>query len=193
MKSGSFILVEGADGTGKTTLADQLALAFGAEYEHVGPPRHDMTPFAEHTGYAFVLVEEYGRVVFDRFHLGTFAYGPIFRPENDVDGIGDFRREDWDLFEHLIAPRCLLVLCDPGWDEIEKNLKGRDGTEPYPMYEDDPAQVLAVHRRFQKAYEFSKLRKTRYDYTQEGAWGALLQEVEGVLEWQPLATALPKT
>ena len=185
---GSFILVEGADGTGKTTLAGQLAEAFGAEYEHVGPPRRDMTAFAEHVEYAFVLSEVYGQVVFDRFHLGTFAYGPIFRPDEDVDGIGDFRRADWDLFEHLIQDRCLLVLCDPGWDAIQENLGDRDGSQPHAMYEDDPANVLAVHRRFEKAYEFTKLRKTRYDYTQEGALGVLLQEVEGVLEWSP-ATA----
>lgn len=188
---GSFILVEGADGTGKTTLAQQLADAFGAEYEHVGPPRTDMTPFAEHVEYAFVLAREYGQVVFDRFHLGTFAYGPIFRPENDADGIGDFKRKDWDLFEHLIRDRCLLVLCDPGWDQIEVNLGERDGSQPHPMYEEDPAQVLAVHRRFEKAYDFSTLSKTRYDYTQEGAFGVLLQEVEGVLEWQPQATSMP--
>lgn len=186
---GSFVIVEGADGTGKTTLADQLAIAFGAEYEHVGPPRKDMTPFAEHVEYAFVLAEEYGRVVFDRFHLGTFAYGPIFRAEEDLDGIGDFRRADWDLFERLIEDRCLLVLCDPGWDEVQKNLGGRDGSQPYPMYEDDPAQVLAVHRRFEKAYEFSRLKKTRYDYTLEGSLAALCQEVEGVLEWSPAAAS----
>src|SRR5262245_50286103 len=84
----SFLIVEGGDGTGKTTLAEQIAEHYGAEYQHVGPPRTDMTVFAEHIGYAFVLTDEYGSVVFDRFHLGTFAYGPIFRPEDDIDGIG---------------------------------------------------------------------------------------------------------
>lgn len=182
-----FILVEGGDGTGKTALAEQLAETFEAEYEHVGPPRQDMTPFAEHVEYAFELVPSYGRVVFDRFHLGCFAYGPVYRPENDLDGIGDFRRRDWELFERLIFDRCLLVLCDPGWDEVQKNLGRRDGTQPHPEYEDDIAQVLAVHRRFAKAYEFSTLKKIQYDYTQKGALQRVLARVEEVLEWSPLA------
>lgn len=185
------MVIEGGEGTGKTVLAQQLAEEFQAEYEHVGPPRRDMTPFAEHVEYAFVLVEEYGRVVFDRFHLGCFAYGPVFRPERDVDGIGDFHRADWDLFEHLIHSRCLLIYCDPGWEEIERNLSGRDGSQPYPEYESDIAKVLATYRRFQKAYDFSTLRKMRYDYTMEGSYGALLAEIEGVLEWPVVAGATP--
>ncbi len=185
----SFVLVEGGDGSGKTTLAEQLAEHFGAEYEHVGPPRTDMTIFAEHIEYAFVLAEEYGRVIFDRFHLGCFAYGPIFRPENDVDGIGDFRRVDWDLFESLVKDRCLLVLCDPGWDEVEKNVRGRDGNQQYASYEEDPARVLAVHRRFDKAYEFSKLPKVKYDYRQRDAFKSLTKSVEEVLEWSPVTAS----
>lgn len=184
----SFIIVEGGDGTGKTTLAEELAEQYGAEYEHVGPPRHDMTPFAEHIEYAFVLAEQYGSVVFDRFHLGCFAYGPIWRPENDLDGIGDFRRNDWELFEHLIKSRCLLVLADPGWQEVERNLSGRDGTQPLPEYESDPAKVTAVYDRFRKAYEFSILEKIKYDYTDPASRGLLDSKIGEVLGWRTIST-----
>jgi len=187
----SFIIIEGGDGTGKTTLAEELAVQFNAEYEHVGPPRTDMTPFAEHIEYAFVLAEQYGSVVFDRFHLGCFAYGPIWRPENDIDGIGDFRRADWELFEHLILGRCLLILADPGWQEVERNLSGRDGSQPLPEYESDIAKVTAVYDRFRKAYEFSILDKVLYDYTDPESKGRVTAKIEEVLGWVP--TSAPVT
>jgi thymidylate kinase len=188
----SFIIVEGGDGTGKTTLAEELAETYGAEYEHVGPPRTDMTPFAEHIEYAFVLSEQYGSVVFDRFHLGCFAYGPIWRPENDIDGIGDFRRADWELFEHLISSRCLLVMCDPGWQVVEANLSGRDGTQPLAEFESDPAKVTAVYDRFRKAYEFSILDKIMYDYNDPTSRDRLTFKVEEVLGWMPVSSIRPR-
>ena len=148
-----------------------------------------MGSFAEHVEYAFVLVPGYGRVVFDRFHLGTFAYGPVFRPDNDADGIGDFRRAEWDLFEGLIRDHSLLVLCDPGWEAIEENVSTRDGTQAYPEYEGDLAQRLAVYKRFEKGYDFSSLPKRRYDYTQgEVALAELFDTIERTVEWTPVST-----
>lgn len=187
--SSSFVIVEGADGSGKTTLAEQLAERFGAEYEHVGPPRTDMTPFAEHIEYAFVLAKEYGQVVFDRFHLGCFAYGPIFRPENDIDGIGDFRRGDWDLFERMIQDQAFLVLCDPGWAVIEENVKARDGTQPHAHYEQDINRVMRVYERFEKGYDFSVLHKARYDYNEDEAFERLVANVEEVVGWKQSSIA----
>lgn len=186
--SGSFVIVEGADGSGKTTLAERIAEEYAVEYEHVGPPREDMTPFAEHVGYAFELADEYGRVVFDRFHLGCFCYGPIFRPDKDIDGIGDFRRADWDLLERLIRPRCLLVLCDPGWEEILKNVEAKGGAGPFPEYERDAKKLREVHRRFKLATEFSTLPSVVYDYTEDvDGWLELSQRIEEVLEWSPVS------
>jgi len=185
----SFVIVEGADGTGKTTLAEQLTERFDAEYEHVGPPRTDMSPFAEHIEYAFVIAQEYGQVVFDRFHLGTFAYGPIFRPENDVDGIGDFHRADWDLFERLIKDQAFLILCDPGWSVVEENVKSRDGTQQYANYERDINRVLRVYERFEKGYDFSSLSKTKYDYTSEEAFEDMVYQVEEAVGWKQTSRA----
>jgi hypothetical protein len=188
--NGTFVIIEGADGSGKTTLAERIAEEYGAEYEHVGPPREDMTPFAEHIGYAFELAPDYGQVVFDRFHLGCFCYGPIFRPERDVDGIGDFRREDWDLLERLIRPHCLLVLCDPGWDILAANVAARNGAGPFPEYERDPKKLREVHRRFKLATEFSTLSSVTYDYTEDvDGWLELTERIGEVLGW--VRTSIP--
>jgi thymidylate kinase len=180
---GRFVIVEGCDGTGKTTLAERIVTEYDATYQHVGPPREDMTPFAEHVMYA-LSTDDAARTVFDRFHLGTFAYGPVFRPEHDADGIGDFRREDWDLFERIIRPHCLLVLCDPGWSTIERWWTTREEGRGFPEYEEDLEKLRTVYRRFRTGYESTALSRHEYDFNQgKTAWGPLAERIEEVLTW----------
>ena len=59
------IIIEGCDGTGKSTLAKYLCDILGLRYWHESMPR----TFAE---YKSML--EYGGMVFDRFCLGQFIY-----------------------------------------------------------------------------------------------------------------------
>lgn len=185
---GQFVIVEGVDGSGKTTLCERLAQTYNAEYAHVGPPREYMTPFAEHLEYA-LLSNDYGRIIFDRFHLGCFAYGPIFRPKKDVEGIGDFYRADWALLERIFYDHCLLVLCDPGWDTVEHNVTQKGGSGPFPEYEQDLKKLHEVHRRFKLAREHSELRSIVYDYTEDvDSWIELTDKIEEVLTW---STPLP--
>lgn len=180
---GQFVIVEGVDGTGKTTIAHQIAEAYDADYQHVGPPQDDMTPFAEHVMYA-LSTGETRRTVFDRFHLGTFAYGPVFRPENDLDGIGDFRRKDWDLFEKIIRPHCLVVLCDPGWETIATWHAGRDDGRDFAEFEEDLEKLRIVYGRFRKAYEITTLQRTEYDFrTRQVGWNTLVEDIEEALPW----------
>lgn len=184
---GNFVIVEGIDGSGKTTLAEQIVSTYDTNYHHVGPPRLDMSAFAEHAEYAMLFAAD-GRTVFDRFHLGCFAYGPIFRPQRDVEGIGDFYREDWNLLEVLIRNRCVLVHCDPGWDVVRKEWKrrhasGNTTSVAFAEYERDIDVLRNVYDRFHKAYEFSRLHKLTYDYRKDGAWENLREVLYHFLDW----------
>jgi thymidylate kinase len=69
-----FIIIEGADKTGKTTLANAIVERFGCKYMHSGKP--GKSPATEYATYA---LKNHGSIVCDRFHLGELVYGPLFR------------------------------------------------------------------------------------------------------------------
>lgn len=68
------IIIEGADKTGKTTLAKAIAARFNYQYHHFGPPKG--RPADEYIDFLLNLKKP---TVCDRFHLGELVYGPIFR------------------------------------------------------------------------------------------------------------------
>jgi thymidylate kinase len=69
------IVIEGCDGTGKTTLADRLATAYEVTVIHADrTPNHiDLT-----TRYLALLARP-GRIVLDRSFLSEPVYGPLYR------------------------------------------------------------------------------------------------------------------
>lgn len=68
------IIIEGADKTGKTTLAKAIEKRFGYRYHHSGPPKGH--PADEYIDFLLNLKRP---TVCDRFHLGELVYGPMFR------------------------------------------------------------------------------------------------------------------
>jgi len=180
----SWLVLEGCDGTGKTTLADALTALYGVERLHVGPPQPDRSPLAEHLDY----LERYPRALFERFHLGGFVYGAIFRPHQRKE-MGDWHAFDWGWLEGEMQGRSLLVLCDPGWDRVEDEWGRRQGRfVGYREYEKDVQTVRSVYDRFRLAYERSFLEKTTYDWTREGEWERLTQQVKTTLGWKETPT-----
>lgn len=77
-----FIIIEGADKTGKTTLSDAIIKRFGSEYVHFGKPKkHPATEYAE-----YALAND-GNLVLDRFYLGELVYGPLLRGKAGIDDV----------------------------------------------------------------------------------------------------------
>ncbi len=62
------IVLEGADGVGKTTLARAIAEALNLKVRHMSRPDDD---FDHVSGYMSLV----GKHVQDRFHLGSVVYG----------------------------------------------------------------------------------------------------------------------
>lgn len=77
------IIIEGADGVGKTTLAQRLAAKLDAKIIHKGPPTEHPLVEYEHGVYDYVPYGEH--IICDRWHLGEVVYGPILRDKSQLD------------------------------------------------------------------------------------------------------------
>jgi hypothetical protein len=123
------IIIEGVDGTGKTTLAnkiiDKLLLPYG-RYCHLGPPSAN-APWPAWAEYMSVLqMKGVTDMIFDRLMFGEAVYGPIVRQDHRMT------------FEHLrmlqrvtLGHRGVLVVCKPPYEVAKKNWAARqkDGKE----------------------------------------------------------------
>jgi hypothetical protein len=103
------IILEGPDGSGKTTLAHDLQQRFNLAYHHEGPPPPNV-PILDHLG--TVLDGYRGKnVVIDRFALGERVYGPIVRGHDSLGADG------WKVIRRLMrAVGAMEVLCLPSYD-----------------------------------------------------------------------------
>ena len=100
MTFGPYVVLEGPDGCGKTTLADDLMEHIAtAQLVHWGPPNK-----LAYEQWIQAAVEQQGPVIFDRLHLGSIAYGKAFRGMFDVTD-----HENW-LVEGFMMSRGLTIV-----------------------------------------------------------------------------------
>lgn len=115
----SIYIIEGPDGGGKSTLAQQLCARFNCRYAHEGPPPPHVDVLAY---YGKILDAARGQnVVFDRLALGERVYGPILR---GIDRLGE---EGWFVFQRLIsAVGAVQIVCLPDRETCRTNWRAKD-------------------------------------------------------------------
>lgn len=175
-----FVLLEGQDGAGKTTLAGELERLFGWPVVHTGPPTK--APLEHYLD--MVRPFPKGGAVFDRMHPSSFVYGNVFR-----------RIDDMELYEHWLLNAVLLgfgsfaVYCKPPQAAQAGNIASGPADEDAKVYE-DPSRQEEVRKAYD--YYFSRLcvlPYLEYDYTQPDG---LERIAEGVSDVFSAAQEMPR-
>ncbi|KKL13373.1 hypothetical protein LCGC14_2526420, partial [marine sediment metagenome] len=123
------VLLEGADGVGKSTLAKELCGEYGYDYLHfLIPDEHPVDYWFKE------LVKIKRPTVIDRLHLSEDAYGPIFRGGSQLSDLDRWLVEGW-----LWARRAVLVVCATSWENMRENLEKVNGP-----YHDDRQRAVAA-------------------------------------------------
>lgn len=129
-----WIILEGPDGAGKSTLAREIATCLesrGARVvsTHTGPPSSPETALAEcvESPYREYLPDNSADcIVTDRWSWGELVYGPIFRPQQNIRGFGAFGRGGWRYAELFAAARgAYVVLLNPPTELVAERLSAR--------------------------------------------------------------------
>ena len=152
-------IVEGPDGGGKSTYAEELARDTDARLVHC-------TPFTGvNRGLARLYVEamlpallNYQNVVLDRSWLSEPIYGKAFR--KGADRIGRVRRRMLERTAMRCA--CAVVRCQPAWSVCLKTYRSRKGQE----YLETEKQLDVVYHEY--CFMETSLPVVEHDYTKGG-------------------------
>jgi thymidylate kinase len=114
------VVIDGCDGTGKTTLAGRLA-AQGFTVVHCGPTPRGVD-FADR--YRNVLTQN-GRLALDRCFLSELVYGPLFRGRSRISWATVL-----ELATAVAARRGVFVHLTGSTDAVRSRLLARDAAAP---------------------------------------------------------------
>lgn len=174
------IVVEGCDGSGKTHLVKQLEGWTGLPIharasDSIAGPRLDLFEWAAHDVYSMTTQP---LSIYDRHPMiSEYIYGPIIRNTIDFRFLG-YRGSQ---MSKLFAQHVLLIHCDPGMDEVSKNL--RHSVE---------GQMDGVNRNADTLYHtYASLmhywpgNRIVWDYTKPDTFSVVMSVIENhIMDWK---------
>ncbi len=159
------IILEGPDGTGKSTLAEKLSQVLNLRVQHSGGPPKDPEDIFRRQEAAQQWAILNAPVVLDRIPvISEQIYGPIIRGSNPFLGTMHFER----LMDALAHP---IIYCRPPMSVIIANLstshhrKAHETEEHFQGVMQRWEKIVAAYDRFMTSIEESGARLFRFDYT----------------------------
>lgn len=147
----SVIILEGIDKCGKSTLARELSKKYKAELIKISAPK-TKKPYDEYINIVNSLKQNKNYVI-DRFHLGEFAYGPIYR-----NACGLSVEQQFYLENLLLKHNPFLIYCWLDYNQLAWNFC--HDKEESTRFEDVPR----LSKTFQEVFHRSILPKTTFNY-----------------------------
>ena len=164
------LMVEGPDGTGKTTLVEQLVKrGYRRHHHHHRDFDPQLTAFAYYTKLLLAARDE--KTVFDRLYPSEYVYGPVMRGSRRItlEQLRLLNRLFFSLGGHVI-------FCDTDSRAILRNWQTRQGQE-YLDGQQKLRDVVIGYRQL-STEEFTAYNQTVYDYQSEfGQW--FINEIRG--------------
>jgi len=123
------VVLEGADGVGKTSLANAIGRRFVGEVHRIrsGPPDPKVHPFTVYLDRLDEIVEldtDENLVIVDRYHVGELVYGNIFRTTK-------FTVNQASVIDMILTGMgATLIYCWLQNDQIAERLMARDNGKP---------------------------------------------------------------
>lgn len=172
-----FILIEGPDGTGKTTLAEAF-VAEGYGYQKFGPPEYE--PVDYYLDAMRKKAKEGAPVVLDRAHPSSFVYGIIFRGMDDLSPF-----DHWTIDGYLMAHNSIILYARP--EDPSASEKVLDIRPP----RDADAEVFEVPeardavRELYDVYmkQVASLPMLWYDFSAEGMLDKIIEDARGMIDY----------
>ncbi len=157
-----FIVIEGLDKTGKTSLAKYLSERLGCPITKFSAPTGD--PYLEYMRY---LVKDAHPAVLDRFYLGELAYGPVKRGKSELT-----KQERTNIEMMTMALKPFLIYSSTDTKTIKENFV-KDG-EDFTTEKD----VEPLKQHYNQAIKSGILTWYQFDYQKDKDYSKIFQPIK---------------
>lgn len=152
------IIVEGPDGSGKTTLCRSLERIMRLPYQHYGPPPAGVGRLEYYKREFRNKTSHNHGYIFDRFALGELVYGPILRPGQLSFNYRRYTKSFLPMLRRMnvMTIICLprIQVCESNWPKTKQLLTPKQLVESYADWQILSAKLLEIAPDLHMTYSY---------------------------------------